>query len=74
MPNLPQPYHNLGQIHKQMGQIDEAIKYYELALKVDGHFFYSAYELSQIWAARGNGELAKKYKAQADAAKGILRR
>jgi tetratricopeptide (TPR) repeat protein len=74
MPNLPQPYHNLGQIHKQMGQIDEAIKYYELALKVDEHFFYSAYELSQIWAARGNRELATRYKAQADAAKGILRR
>lgn len=63
VPNSPIIYNNFGNALRQMGKLDEAIKYYRFALELDPYFSISRYNLGQSLVDKGKYEEAiKQYK------------
>jgi tetratricopeptide (TPR) repeat protein len=76
VPNSPIIYNNFGNALRQMGRLDEAIKYYRFALRLDPSFLLSSYNLGQSLTEKGEYEEAiEQYKIYLgrDVNAGVLR-
>lgn len=60
-PEKARPYHNLAQALSDMGNTDEAEKYYKIAISKDPDYYQAPYNLGNLYLGKGMPEEAIRY-------------
>ena len=69
-----QAYNNLGNISREMGDLDRAVEYYQLALRYDGDYATAHHNLGVVYKQKGDIHKSVEHLKQANRPQSVMAR